>query len=84
MPEILDIDLSTGRMLNDSDLNSRSAVAVIGTDIVDNLFPGMDPLGKEIRIEGELYTVVGVREKAGKDSGPDARQLCSYSHYNFS
>ena len=69
MPSILNIDLGTGRMLNDTDENNRSNVAVIGTDLVDNLFPGIDPLGKEIRVEGELYRVVGIGEKQGKTLG---------------
>jgi len=69
MPSILNIDLGTGRMLNDTDENNRSSVAVIGTDLVDNLFPGVDPLGKEIRVEGELYRVVGIGEKQGKTLG---------------
>ena len=37
MAQILDTDLTSGRMLNETDLNSRSAVAVVGTDIVDHL-----------------------------------------------
>ncbi len=69
MPQILDIDLSAGRMLNESDEHTRSNVAVVGTDIVDNLFPGTDPLGKQIRIEGELYTIIGVGKKQGKTLG---------------
>jgi putative ABC transport system permease protein len=69
MPSILNIDLGSGRMLNDTDENNRSNVAVIGTDLVDNLFPGVDPLGKEIRVEGELYRVVGIGEKQGKTLG---------------
>jgi len=47
MAPILDLDLASGRMLNDNDENNRSNVAVIGTDIADNLFPGTDPLNKE-------------------------------------
>jgi putative ABC transport system permease protein len=69
MPSILNIDLGAGRMLNDTDENNRSTVAVIGTDLVDNLFPGVDPLNKEIRVEGEIYRVVGVGEKQGKTLG---------------
>jgi putative ABC transport system permease protein len=69
MPAILNIDLGTGRMLNENDENNRSNVVVIGTDLVDTLFPGVDPLGKEIRVEGELYRVVGVGEKQGKTLG---------------
>ena len=67
MAEILDLDLTSGRMLNESDENTRSNVVVIGTDLVDNLLPGMDPLNKEIRVEGQVYTIVGVGKKQGKN-----------------
>jgi putative ABC transport system permease protein len=67
MAEILDLDLTAGRMLNETDEKNRTNVAVIGTDIVDNLLPGVDPLNKEIRVEGQLYTVVGVGKKQGKN-----------------
>jgi putative ABC transport system permease protein len=69
MPAILHIDLATGRPLNETDEKNRSAVAVIGTDLVDNLFPGVDPLNKEIRVEGQIYRVVGIGEKQGKTLG---------------
>ncbi|MBV9572971.1 MAG: ABC transporter permease [Acidobacteriales bacterium] len=69
MPQILDLDLTSGRMINQNDENNRSNAAVIGTDIVENLFPGTDPIGKEIRIEGQLYNVVGVGKKQGKTLG---------------
>src|SRR5207245_1789909 len=63
---ILNIDLSAGRWVNENDVNNRSNVAVIGTDIVDTLFPGVDPLDKEVRVEGELYCLVGVVMKQVK------------------
>jgi putative ABC transport system permease protein len=66
---ILDLDVTSGRTINETDLNNRSNVTVIGTDIVENLFPGADPLGKEIRIEGQLYTIVGIGKKQGKTLG---------------
>lgn len=69
MAPIFDIDLASGRMLNDTDLRNRSAVAVVGADIVENLMPGVDPIGKEIRVDGWTYQVVGVGEKKGKTLG---------------
>jgi putative ABC transport system permease protein len=69
MTSILNIDLGSGRMLNDIDENTRSNVAVIGTDVVDNLLPGLDPLGKEIRVDGQPYRVVGVGTKRGTTLG---------------
>jgi putative ABC transport system permease protein len=69
MPAILNIDLSAGRAINDADLNNRSQVTVIGTDLVDNLFPGEDPLDKEIRIGGQPYRVIGIGKKQGTTLG---------------
>lgn len=69
MPAILNIDLGNGRMINESDLNNRSTVAVIGTDVVDSLFPGEDPLDKEIRVGGQPYRVIGVGKKQGTTLG---------------
>ena len=69
MAPIYDSDLSAGRMLNDTDLNNKSAVAVVGTDIVEHLMPGIDPLGREIRLDGWTYQVVGVGKKKGKTLG---------------
>ena len=69
MAPIYDTELTAGRMLNETDLNNRSQVAVVGTDIVDNLMPGEDPLGREIRVDGWIYTVIGVGKKKGKTLG---------------
>ncbi len=69
MVPIFDLDLSAGRMLNDTDLNNRAAVAVVGTDIVENLLPDVDPIGKEIHVDGWTYQVIGVGSKRGKTLG---------------
>ena len=69
MAPIYDTDLSAGRMFNDTDLNNRSPVAVVGTDIVEHLMPGVDPLGREIRLDGWTYQVIGVGKKKGKTLG---------------
>jgi putative ABC transport system permease protein len=66
---ILDIDLTAGRMINETDVRNGSAVVVVGADIVDNLMPGMDPINREIRIDGWLYRVVGVGKRKGKTMG---------------
>jgi len=69
MAPIYDTDLSAGRMLNETDLNDKSPVVVIGADIVEHLMPGIDPLGKEIRLDGWTYQVIGVGKKKGKTLG---------------
>ncbi|HVI09273.1 MAG TPA: ABC transporter permease [Candidatus Binatia bacterium] len=72
MAPIYDTDLSAGRMLNETDLENRLPVAVIGTDIVEHLMAGTDPLGKEIRIDGWTYQVIGVGTKKGSTLGQSA------------
>ena len=69
MLPIIDIDLTSGRMVNDIDLRNNSPVVVVGPDIVDNLMPGTDPIGKEIKIDGWMYRVIGVGKAKGKTLG---------------
>ena len=69
---ILDTDLTSGRMISETDLNNHIQVAVVGTDIVDHLLAGGDPLGKEIRVDGWTYQVIGVGKKKGKTLGQSA------------
>jgi len=69
MAQILDLDIVAGRMVNDIDLRNASRVAVIGSDIVEKLMPGLDPIGREIRVDGEVYTVIGLGKKEGKTLG---------------
>jgi putative ABC transport system permease protein len=69
MAPIYDTELTAGRMLNATDLNDKSPVAVVGSDIVDNLMAGADPLGREIRVDGWTYQIIGVGKKKGKTLG---------------
>jgi putative ABC transport system permease protein len=59
-------------MLNDTDLNNHLQVAVVGTDIVEHLLSGADPIGQEIHVDGWTYQVIGVGKKKGKTLGQSA------------
>ena len=54
-----------GRYISDADNEHRSQVALIGTDIADKLFPGSDPVGKELDVDGRPYEVVGIGKRIG-------------------
>jgi putative ABC transport system permease protein len=69
MPSLQNLDISEGRDFTPTDEEKASKVAVIGMDIRDNLFPGIDPLGQELRVDGQPYTVIGVAEKQGSTFG---------------
>ena len=69
MPAISNLNVVLGRSFIPLDQQYGSRVAIVGYDIVDNLMPDGDPLGKEIRVDGEPYTVIGVGERQGKTLG---------------
>ncbi len=69
MATIYDLDLVAGRMLNQNDEDTTSPVAIIGQDIRENLLGDTDPLGKDVRIDGRVYRVIGVGKKEGKTLG---------------
>jgi putative ABC transport system permease protein len=69
MARIYDLDLVMGRAVNDSDVNNASPVVVIGWDVRENLMGSTDPIGKEIRVDGHVYNVIGVGKKEGKTLG---------------
>jgi len=62
-------DLLAGRHLIQGDVDQARALAVIGTDLVEAFFGLMDPLGREIDLDGHPVKVVGVAEKKGSVFG---------------
>jgi putative ABC transport system permease protein len=64
-----DVDIDSGRMIGEADLDNNAPVAVVGTDIEETLMPGVDPIGKEIRVDGWVYRIIGVGKKKGKTLG---------------
>jgi putative ABC transport system permease protein len=69
MAELYDVDLVSGRHLTDTDLRDAAPVCVIGNDLVDNLMPGVDPIGKEIRWNNTPCQVIGLGKKEGSSLG---------------
>lgn len=71
-PAILEIepyDVAAGRVLQQHEEDAAAPVAFLGSDVVDNLFPGVDPVGKQLRVGGQMVTVVGVAVKKGSFLG---------------
>jgi putative ABC transport system permease protein len=69
MAELYDVDLVGGRHITETDLRSASPVCVIGQDVVDNLMPGVDPVGKDVRWNNTPCQVIGVGKKEGSTLG---------------
>ncbi|MGD2295045.1 MAG: ABC transporter permease [Candidatus Aminicenantes bacterium] len=69
-PEVITLYLPTsGRFLTKSDVQHRTKVCVLGSELAETLFPHTDPLEKEIRIGPEKFTVVGVLQERGSMFG---------------
>jgi putative ABC transport system permease protein len=66
---IQDYSFSHGRPLSDVDDRERRPVAVVGADVADHLFENVDPVGRDIRIMGSRFTIVGVIAKKGRVLG---------------
>jgi putative ABC transport system permease protein len=58
--EVQDIELTEGRIWTDDEEERRANVAVLGHDSAEDLFPNESPIGKDIDVEGEIFTVIGV------------------------
>jgi putative ABC transport system permease protein len=69
MPIMYNLSVTEGRTFTPADDERAGHTAIVGTDIVENLMGSGDPIGKELRVDGEVYTVVGVGEKQGKTLG---------------
>src|SRR5205085_4568564 len=69
MSIIYDLDLVAGRGITDADMNNTNNVAVIGNDIFENVLGGADPINREIRVDGQVYRVIGLGKKEGKTLG---------------
>ncbi len=61
--------VAIGRYFNEADYQHNSRVCVIGQDLLEKLFPGLDPIDKEVSIAGIPFRVVGVMEKVGSTLG---------------
>ncbi len=61
--------IQSGRYLSESDYQHNARVCVIGQDLVEKLFPNIDPLEKEVSIGGLPFRVIGVAERVGSTFG---------------
>ncbi|HZY44472.1 MAG TPA: ABC transporter permease [Anaerolineae bacterium] len=70
--------LDHGRFVTQSDVSNKSRVTVVGSQLVTDLFGGLDPVGKSVKINGILFQVVGVMKSQGSGGFGFSRDTTSY------
>ena len=65
-------ELKSGEAFTSADVKSNNKVCLIGKTVADNLFPGEDPVGQQIRIRNVPFKIIGVLAEKGQNaSGQD-------------
>jgi putative ABC transport system permease protein len=73
--QIRNVPVGTGRWFNDQDNSDHRRVAVVGWELLKNVFPGRPAVGESMLLGGIRFDIVGVLAKVGQDgnNGTNAR-----------
>jgi putative ABC transport system permease protein len=63
--EVRGIEVGLGRFFTESDDQRRAPICFVGTDVTKRLYPGVDPIGKSLRVDQQVYEIVGVAKEMG-------------------
>lgn len=87
--KIQEMNVVKGRYFVEKETESGASSIIIGSTIAETLFGDIDPLDKEIKVNGVKFRVIGVLIKKGKDllsslgdDDPDAQAYISYRTYS--
>jgi putative ABC transport system permease protein len=82
-PNVSGGTITQGRNWTDVEFAAGSNVAVINDKMAETLFPGLDPIGKRIKVYGEPFTVVGVYAEATSLFGGASSPIVNIPHTTF-
>nr|WP_315162399.1 ABC transporter permease [uncultured Flavobacterium sp.] len=81
--DIQGLEFEKGRFYNESESNSGAPVIVLGYEIAKGLFGESEPLGKNIRLYGQRFTVIGMLKKQGAGTFGDSNDTSVFIPVNF-
>jgi putative ABC transport system permease protein len=64
---VWNLKISSGRYFTESEMRNGAPVTVIGYEISKQLFEGMNPVGRSIKLQGHKFLIIGVYEQMGQD-----------------
>jgi putative ABC transport system permease protein len=68
-PDVFDRPLTRGRYLSAADVETRRRIVVLGSQVAQEVFPGVDPLGRQVSLAGVRFRVIGVFAETGAAFG---------------
>jgi putative ABC transport system permease protein len=60
------LELESGRHIQRQDETNSRPVCIVGSDVVEKLFPSLDPLGRWIKVGNQNFQIIGTGKKIGK------------------
>ncbi len=83
--DVWNLDINRGRYFTEGEMRSGAPVVVIGADIAERLFLDMNPVGRDIKIRGHKFRVIGVFEKKGQfgNSMDKNIQICAVKAFSI-
>jgi putative ABC transport system permease protein len=81
--DIQGLEFEKGRFYNESEANSGASVIVLGDDIAKNLFGDTEPIGKNVRLYGQRFTVIGILKKQGSSIFGESDDSSAFIPVNF-
>jgi putative ABC transport system permease protein len=81
---VYDKALTAGRFFTKTDQERAADVTVLGHDVEQTLFGSIDPIGKEVVIDGRTFTVIGVYEKQKTAFGGGKNPNDSFAYFTIS
>jgi putative ABC transport system permease protein len=81
--DIQKLDFQQGRFYNEAESNSGLSLIVLGYEVAEKLFEGFDPIGKDVRLYGQKFNVIGVLKKQGQGLLGDNNDLSVFVPSNF-
>jgi putative ABC transport system permease protein len=81
--DIQGLEFQKGRFYNESEANSGAKVIVLGNEIAKSLFDESEAIGKNVRVYGQRFTVIGVLKKQGAGLFGDSDDTSAFIPVNF-
>ena len=69
--DVTNTTISAGRTISSIDIENKSKVCLIGSDLAETLFETVNPVGETVKLDGDKYTVIGVLTAQGTSMGND-------------